>query len=82
MMFKRPKEEIADEVYYRVNSSLRTTMYETMIRSYGHQPEIGPVLESLLHAVSIAMREATKTIIENVYTDAEFEEDIGLTKKD
>jgi len=86
MNFKKPKKDVVNEVYYRVDSSLRSSFYSSMgpngpFGMYGPGNQ-GPVLEALMYAMTAAITEAVSTVIENTYTDAEFEEDIGLKDKD
>ena len=82
MNFKKPKDDVIHDVYYRVDNSLRVSMHDMLMRSGGREYQMGPNMEALMYAITVAITEATRTIIENVYTDADFEKDIGLTEKD
>jgi hypothetical protein len=82
MNFKKPKDEVVNDIYYRVESALRYTLEsQSAYRypGYGRSPRDHD--EAMVRAITVAITEAMRTLVDNVYTDAEFEEDLGLTKK-
>ena len=84
MNFKKPKDDLINEVYYRVDNTLRHILHSHSPYGYGYGDPRGrghPGDEAMLHAITYAVTEAIKVVIENTYTDQEFEEDLGLREK-
>jgi len=84
MNFKVPKQQVIDNATYRAEYVMRR-MCDDM--RYRHDPyarhfgDHGGDLGHSEHAVVMAIREAITSIVDDIYTDEEFEQDLGLTKK-
>lgn len=72
MNFKKPKEELLSEIRNRASYSVS----QTVLTLSGH--DAGPVISN---AIANAVEQAFRVMIDNVYTDAEFEEDLQLRNK-
>jgi hypothetical protein len=93
MNFKKPKQEVIEETTFRVNGILSAYFqqmqygnpsYPSHMHSYsGSYPTYGPapILDTLQYTISLAIREAVISLVENTYTDMEFEEDLNLRDK-
>lgn len=75
MNFKKSPQEIYEEILWRAQDAIHNSFYS--IDPYGYsQP--GPNMHHLTYAMSQGIAEAFKVMMENTYTDADFEKDIGL----
>lgn len=85
MMFKKPKEKILQDIWTKAQAAAYSNVYN----DYNLQQIISTSLlvnqnamsSVIANAVGFAVQAALKEMIEQIYTDAEFEEDIGLREK-
>lgn len=63
MIFKKHKDEVIEEIYWTISNSLREGL------NLGQQPH---------EAIASAVAESFKILIDNQYTDEDFEQDITL----
>lgn len=78
MNFKKPKDDVLNEARLQADVS-----FANMLRSslpYGNFDR-DSVISAVGQAVSWAMHDALKSLIDNIYTDADFEEDMNLRDK-
>jgi hypothetical protein len=75
MNFKKPKEEVAADAAQRAMYTIQTQLHQL---TYGGSFEPSSVTYILTQAISLGIKEAMLSMMEDVYTDAEFEQDIGL----
>jgi len=88
MNFKKPKEEVIEQAaqaaewtfYYNMRHYLEQSYYNRTHYGYQHGPEELHNLEIMRNALGMAFRDALRVVVDSVYTDAEFEEDLGLKK--
>lgn len=75
MNFKKSKQDLGDAIYNAVSGEV----YSRLSALHG-QPMtgLGPVIAE---AIACGARKAVEILMENTYTDQEFEEDIGLREK-
>ena len=76
MNFKKPKEQVAQDAAWRAFNRIQSNLVQ---HNNGNVSGIG---YNISQAISDGIKEAILSMMEDVYTDAEFEEDLGLTKKD
>jgi hypothetical protein len=79
MMFKKPKQDVLDEIFMVVDNKINYTLQSNLGSSININT--GSVSYAIKQAIAEGIREAFSVMIDNVYTDAEFEEDIGLREK-
>lgn len=79
MMLKKPKQQVLDEIYNAAESKIRYNLQNNL--GAGLQMNVGSVTYAIQQAIADAVREGFSVMIDNIYTDAEFEEDIGLREK-
>jgi len=80
MNFIKPKEQLLAEIRSNAEYKIRDTLLGSGL--FGHNSFTNEnVVNALTFAMSNGIAEATKTLIENIYTDQQFEEDIGLREK-
>lgn len=76
-MLKKTKQQVLDEIRMRATSSC----YSTLV---SYNPNISVDMTSfsyaLQQAIGSAVAEGFRTLLENQYTDADFESDLTLTK--
>jgi hypothetical protein len=76
MNFKKPKHIVVDEAYYAADSIL---VAATNSIRYNHMNQThSSTLDQLQMAIGQAIRAALVSLAGNIYTDDEFEQDIGL----
>lgn len=71
MMFKKPKDQLLGDIYNNCHHTVHSQLYS-------HYGEVGLNAEILSSTIAMAIEEAFRTMIENQYTDDDFEKDIGL----
>jgi hypothetical protein len=79
MNFKKPKQQVLDEAQMRAEDRIRGVLRNTLFQGASMDPN--STINLLTFAISQGIAEALKSMMENVYTDQEFEEDIGLRDK-
>jgi hypothetical protein len=72
-MITKSKEELLTEIQGTVES--------TIINTLRAQDMAGPNMNKISYAIGLAVSDAIRVLIENAYTDRQFEEDIGLENK-
>lgn len=78
MNFKQPKQRVLDEAMIRAQDRIRSAL----MSAFGNDKfDQAPVLNSIAMATSHGIREALEVVIENIYTDIDFEEDMQLKEK-
>lgn len=71
MNYTKPKEQLISEVYSRVYGVASSNMYNLQGQPLGN---------AISSAIAAGIQEAVRTLLENTYTDQQFEEDIGFKK--
>lgn len=79
MNFKKPRRQVLDEAQKVAEDRIRSMMYS--ITGHGASMDPNSVVNTLTMAVSFGIAGALESMMDNVYTDQEFEEDIGLRDK-
>jgi hypothetical protein len=75
MNFKKPKIEVIADAENAAFSALNCYLNELR---YGQSYQQSDVINTLQLAISRAIGEAIRTVVESTYTDEEFEEDLQL----
>lgn len=73
MMLKKPKQQVLDEIQARAAGAISYELQNMQL-----QVNMGSAAWTLQQAIAKAIAEGFKVMIENQYSDAEFEEDLGL----
>jgi hypothetical protein len=73
MNFKKPKQQVLDEIQARAGSAIYSELQNMNMRI-----DMGSAAYGLQQAIAKAIAEGFKCMMENQYTDQEFESDIGL----
>ena len=75
MMFKKPKEQVLSEIKWRVDSEVHQRLSSY---TYNGHLDMNNLQVAIQAAITAGIEESFRVMIENVYTDAEFEEDLTL----
>ena len=75
MNFKKPREQVAKDAAHKAFNAIQSNMHQ---HNNGNLSGIG---YSISQAVQMGIEEAIKSMIEDMYTDVEFEEDLQLRDK-
>ncbi len=75
MKFKKPIEQIEWDIQNRAEGAVRHAFQQIYGYNGGMQQ---PISDALSRAIGQAVVEGFKTMMENQYTDEDFEQDIGL----
>jgi len=79
MNFKKPKEVVINEAWSAANATI-SQAFDSL--KYGYVNNSGSSnIDSIKFAISHGIRNAIESLVENTYTDQEFEEDIQLRNK-
>ena len=79
MNFKKPKQEVINDAYNAANGMIYSA-FENV--KYGYvQNTNSSNIDALRHGITEGIRMAIQSLVENTYTDQEFEEDMGLKDK-
>jgi hypothetical protein len=79
MNFKKPKEHVIADAQIAAENILASAFNNL---KYGYRSNsIDSTLDQIQYAVSTAIASSIRSLVENTYTDQEFEEDIGLKDK-
>lgn len=86
MNFKRPKEEVImnarEAASSKLAGQLTTMVYQIRSSSFSNiDSNLQTFLSNLEWQISDAIGSAVRSIVEDTYTDNEFEEDMGLTNE-
>jgi hypothetical protein len=89
MMFKKPQQEVVEEIMKRAQGAAYSSVYNDyntkniIVHHQPIQPEVSQnaMASMVANAVAMAMRASFEEMIKQIYTDREFEEDIGLREK-
>ena len=84
MNFKKRKEDIINDVFRRVEDTLHYTMRSHVPYGYEnryHNRRPYPEDDAMMRAITLAITEGIKIVVDNVYTDDDFEKDLGLRDK-
>jgi len=79
MNFKKPKHEVINDARYaasNVISSAFNNLKYNMMNNSGQS-----TIDSLQYAMTDAISMAIESVVNNVYTDEEFEQDLNLRDK-
>lgn len=76
MYLKKSKQQIASDAASRARNLITSQLHQH------NNGNLGGIGHSIANAVEDGIREAISSMMEDIYTDAEFEKDIGLTKQD
>ena len=79
MNFKKPKHQVIDEAMGAASSSMYQTISD--IKYNGQSHTLGSNLDRLGAGINVAIASAVRSLVENMYTDQEFEEDLTLRDK-
>ena len=75
MNFKKPKHQVIQDASWNAYNAIQ---YNLMQMYSGPITNIGPMVSE---AIRIGIEQALTSMINDIYTDAEFEEDINLRDK-
>ena len=75
MNFKKPKQQLASEASWRAYNKITSNLNSLQ---YSNQTGFAPIIAE---AVRDGIEEALNSLIENIYTDQDFEEDLTLRDK-
>lgn len=76
MRLKQDKYLIVQEVQSRVESSLKSSLDSYY---FNGRKSLEEIQRHLITAISSAVADGVSTAIDNLYTDEDFEKDVGLT---
>ena len=79
MNFKKPKQQVIDEAAYAASGQIYHAIGNIKNGYMNEAPN--SMLDQLAWGIEAAVRSAVKSIVENTYTDQEFEEDLNLKDK-
>ena len=75
MNFKKPKEEVINEAFWAAQSQVGRTLSS---RLGHHDPGPQSIRMAIEQAISDGIEAAVRSLVENTYTDQEFEQDLTL----
>jgi len=75
MNFKKPKNQVALDASWAAYNQIN---YQLIQINNGNIGNVGFVISE---AIRVGIEEAIKSMLDDIYTDAEFEEDLGLAEK-
>jgi hypothetical protein len=75
MNFKKSKQELIMEVQSRSEAAIRNGLMNSLPNM---KLEPYSVADALTYSIGKGIREAIEVLVENTYTDCEFEEDMNL----
>ena len=75
MKFKKPKEQVASDAANKAYNKIQSKLAQM------HHNSMSTMGYDITQAISDGIREAILSMIEDTYTDQEFEQDIGLRDK-
>ena len=75
MNFKKPKQQVAQDAANRAQNIIMNSL------SVHNNGNVGGIGYSITTAISDGIKEAILSMMDDMYTDQEFEEDIGLRDK-
>ena len=78
MNFKKPKDDVLNEARLQADVSFANMLRSSLPCGNFDRDS---VISAVGQAVSWAMHDALKSLIDNIYTDADFEEDMNLRDK-
>jgi hypothetical protein len=78
MNFKKPKHQLLEEARQAAESQVRNTLTSGLP---GMTMDSYSVSGVFARAISMGISEAVRVVIDNTYTDQEFEEDMDLRSK-
>ena len=84
MNFKTSKNQVVDNATHRAEYIMRRMTEEMRHNRYDPYGGGGSAygnLGRMEHMVVLAIREAIMSVVDDIYTDEEFEQDLGLTDK-
>jgi hypothetical protein len=79
MNFKKPKQQVIEDASYAASNEISSAF--SNIKSNYMYTNAGSVIDNMQYAISSGIRKAVESIVNNTYTDEEFEEDINLRDK-
>lgn len=74
MRFKKPAESVQWEIMSRAQSQAKASL-----GTLGYGGPMDQIQTAISQAIAMAVMEGFKVMMENEYTDADFERDIGLS---
>ena len=74
-MLKRPKEEIANMAY---SAALRAMQTHNAVGPNGYNMGYNSVMGQLTDLIALAVQAGVREMLNNTYTNEEFERDLGL----
>lgn len=78
MNFKKPKHAVLSDARYRAQSMFKSHLQNNMPHLDFNR---SGMIDAITQAFSYAMADALESFMDNIYTDAEFEEDLTLRPK-
>jgi|GEM_PF-6550218 len=76
MNFKRPKEEVIERAYIAADSVLYSQLHQLAYAGASYSPN--GVISMFQMAMSHAIKEAIRSVVEDTYSHDEFERDLGI----
>ncbi len=76
MMLKKDKEDVLNEINSRSRDAMHNALYNAF--GQGFRVDTHSVISALQSAIALGIEEGFRTLLENRYTDENFENDIGL----
>ena len=74
MKLKKDKEQ----VFWEINARCQTAAKLSLDNALGYGQAMGPVSNAVSQAIAMAVAEGFKVLMENQYTDEDFERDLTL----
>jgi hypothetical protein len=75
MRLKKTKEEVLSEIYSRASGAVSSELYSGSFRM---DINTNSITDSIQRAVARAVQDGFRTLLENQYTDDDFEKDLQL----
>ena len=79
MNFKKPKDQVIYDADQAANNALYNGFSQLKNGMMGNTP--GSNIDTIQYTIQRAIGEAIRSVVENVYTGEEFEDDIGIGSK-
>ena len=76
MNFRKPKQDVINEAFFAAQTELNNKFYQLKNNYVDNSTTTN--LDCIQSAVAMSIEAAIRSLVENTYTDQEFEEDLTL----
>ena len=76
MNFRKPKQDVINEAFFAAQTELNNKFYQ--LKNGYVDNSTTSNLDHIQNAVAMSIEAAIRSLVENTYTDQEFEEDLTL----